>query len=293
MTKSTILRDALHETATALREVGLAEPQREARRLIAQACSLAPEEFIARPLQKLDTAQLQRLGEFTKRRCDDEPLSRIVGRREFYGREFELGPTTLDPRPDTETLIEMVLETIDAEGGRESPLRILDIGTGTGALLVTLLAELPNAQGLGTDISEDALAVASRNSVHHGVRGRATFMRTSALDGVSGPFDFLVSNPPYIPTADIESLSGAVRRFDPLAALDGGADGLDIYRMIISGIVDVVPDGWVMFEVGAGQVDSVTDLLMTELSQWKNIQTKTRKDLGGHVRCVAAATHCS
>ncbi|MGH1419188.1 MAG: peptide chain release factor N(5)-glutamine methyltransferase [Hyphomicrobiaceae bacterium] len=294
MTYPATLRDVLHQTTLVLRDAGFDEPQREARRLIASACGLKPEDFILRPDLRLDAGQTKCLDGFTKRRCNGEPLSRIVGRREFYGREFELGPATLDPRPDTETVIEMALEIVDREGWRTRQLRILDVGTGSGALLVTLLSELANARGLATDISEDALAIARRNCVNHGVSDRTEFATANALDGIEGPFDILVSNPPYIPTTDIEGLSPSVRNFDPRAALDGGFDGLDIYRKIIARACDVVPKGWVVFEVGAGQAGAVADLLRLAVPGAGKIpRIETRQDLGGHIRCVAAVTHCS
>ncbi len=292
MTKPTTLREALQQTTGALSNASIEAPEREARHVLVEACAIPTEHLIAWPDKRLTAEQSARLAEFTARRCREEPLSRIVGWREFYGRKFELSSETLDPRPDTETVIDLTLEIIDAEGGRERPLRVLDIGTGTGALLVTLLSELPFASGIATDISGDALATATRNANRHGVGDRAAFMQTSSLDGIDGPFDLLVSNPPYIPSADIAHLSTAVRVFDPVAALDGGADGLDIYKAICRNVPNVVPSGWVVFEVGAGQADDVSGLLEAALGNGGPASVQTRKDLSGHIRCVAGATHC-
>ena len=163
-------------------------------------------------------------------------------------------------------------------------MRILDIGTGSGALLVTLLCELPLATGLGTDVSAQALAVAQDNARRHGVAERASLEQRDALAGVSGPFDLVVCNPPYIATAEIARLAPEVRGFDPREALDGGADGLDMYRRIIPGLARVISSGWIGFEVGAGQAQTVADMLHHAVM---GSRLRYRKDLGGHVRCVA------
>jgi release factor glutamine methyltransferase len=220
-----------------------------------------------------------------------EPVSRILGVRGFYGRTFRISPATLDPRPCTETVIEAALEIADREGWRERPIRILDVGTGSGALLVTLLAELPSATGIGTDISDGALAAARENARGLGVASRAAFLNRSILEGVDGTFDLLVSNPPYIPTGDIAALEPEVRDFDPAGALDGGVDGLDFYRALAAGLAGRVPAGWALVEVGAGQAAAVEsifrgaadgDAAAPEIRLWK--------DLGQHTRCVAVRT---
>jgi release factor glutamine methyltransferase len=213
-------------------------------------------------------------------------VSRILGEREFYGRPFALSEATLDPRPDSETLIGAALELAMQEGWGEAPIRILDIGTGTGCLLLTLLAELPNATGLGTDISEEALATAQRNAQALGLADRAAFARHDMLDGVAGPFDLVVSNPPYIASGDIPVLAPEVHQFDPHAALDGGPDGLAFYRRISQGL-DKVLGGWVVLEVGMGQADAVALLLQQAFVKTLHAELRRYDDLGGHTRCVA------
>ncbi|HEX9881107.1 MAG TPA: peptide chain release factor N(5)-glutamine methyltransferase, partial [Hyphomicrobium sp.] len=227
------------------------------------------------------------LAEMLRRRCAREPVSRILGAREFYGRTFKVTPATLDPRPDSETLIEAALEIVDREGWRTRPLRILDVGTGSGCLLVTLLAELPQASGLGGDISAAALAVAADNARAHGVLSRMQVALHDGLDGIDGPFDLLVCNPPYIASAEIAELSPEVRAHDPRHALDGGPDGMAVYRAVMSDLPRVMSHGWVLFEVGAGQADALSRLICDTLPGVRT-PLQTWKDLGGHVRCVAA-----
>ena len=182
--------------------------------------------------------------------------------REFYGRPFRIDADTLDPRPDTETLIEAALEVIDREGWRQRPLRLLDLGTGSGCILITLLAELPMAIGVGVDVSLPALALGRDNARALGVGQRASFVASDWLDAVSGNFDLVVANPPYIATADIGGLAREVAAHDPLPALDGGHDGLDAYRRILPRLRQLLQKGAiVLFETGADQAEAVQGLL--------------------------------
>jgi release factor glutamine methyltransferase len=237
----------------------------------------------------LTAGEAKSLAEALTRRLAHEPLSRIRGERDFYGRTFAITQAVLDPRPDTETLIDLVLQWADETGGRDRPLDIIDIGTGSGAILITLLAELPRATGLGTDVSPDALVVARSNAVRNAVAGRARFELAHALDGIDGPFDILVSNPPYIPSADVLILEAAVRDYDPAMALDGGPDGLCMYRQIAARAGSVVPSGLIALEVGAGQAADVSRIL-TENVENRRGTPWTRADLGGHDRTVALLT---
>ncbi len=227
-------------------------------------------------------------------------MSRIAGEREFYGRAFHISPATLDPRADTETLVEAALDVAKAEGWDRKPIRVLDVGTGSGCLLVTLLAELPLATGLGTDISPEALLVAEGNAARHGVAARARFAARRSLSGIDGTFDLLVSNPPYIRTADIAGLAPEVRDHDPPLALDGGLGGLDIYLEIADKLAGAVPDGWALFEVGAGEAQGVlAEVERRRYSCGNGARAKgarahgewrTWTDLGGHVRCIGVRT---
>lgn len=281
------------EAAAALTRVldgaGIEGAARDARLLLIEALGISGTDLLREPARRLSEAEAGRLADFARRRAGHQPVSRILGTRGFYGRSFHITPATLDPRPCTETVVEAALEIAEREGWRAMPIRILDIGTGSGALLVTLLAELPLATGVGTDISEAALAVAQGNAERLGVARRATFLKRRTLEGIEGTYDLLVSNPPYIPTGEIAALDPDVRDFDPLGALDGGADGLDLYRAIAAGLKDCVPAGWSLVEVGAGQASDVESIFrraggaaIRETRQWK--------DLGQHTRCVAVRT---
>ena len=273
-----------------LAAAGVDDANREARLLIEYATGLTPERLLLDPNRGLSASEALRLRGALHRRLAHEPLSRIRGERDFYGRTFDVTPAVLDPRPDTETLIDLVLEWVDQTGGRQRPLSLLDIGTGSGCVLITLLAELPHATGLGSDISQEALDVARGNAARHGVAARAGFQKTRSLDSMSGPFDILVSNPPYIPTAHIVSLEPAVRGFEPMIALDGGPDGLAIYREIATRAGTVVPSGLIAMEVGAGQATDVARIL-SDLVENRHGAPWTRADLGGHARAVALLTH--
>lgn len=280
------LGGAARAAQQSLAAAGVDGAGRDARLLVAAASGCTTADIIAYPERPLSDAVLARLEETVKRRAAHEPVSRILGEREFYGRSFQLSPATLDPRADSETLIEAALAIAEREGWRERPIRILDIGTGTGCLLLTLLAELPHATGLGTDVSRDALSTAAANAERLGLAGRADFEMHDVFDGVSGSFDLVVSNPPYIASAEIAGLSRDVREYDPVAALDGGQDGLDLYRRIAEGL-DGVLNGWVVLEVGAGQAESVAVLLHQAFVKTRQAEVCSYCDLGGHTRCVA------
>lgn len=282
------LSDAVAVTAAALGEAGIEEPRRTARSLVAAAAGIGAIRLIATPGARLGQEAAQRLEEFLRRRLASEPISRILGRREFYGRDFSLSPATLDPRPDTEVLIEAAKELIREEGWGERPLRLIDIGTGTGAIAITMLAEFPKATAVATDISAEALETTRANARHLGVEDRLELVETRSLEGVEGPFDLLLSNPPYIPSTDIGGLDAEVRLFDPLAALDGGPDGLQVYRELGAGLQRVVPRGWALFEVGADQASDVAQILSNQGLH----DLRTWQDLGGHTRCVACRTRC-
>lgn len=279
--------DAVRRGTRALSEAGVESPGGDARKLIAAATGLSAAQLLAAPETPIDPNAAAKLDEMLRRRAAREPVSRILGERDFYGRTFKVTPAVLDPRPDSETLIQATLEIADAEGWRTRPIRILDVGTGSGCLLVTLLAELPQATGVGGDISEDALAVARENARTHGVLSRMQVALHDGLEGIDGPFDLVVCNPPYIASGDIAGLSPEVRDYDPRLALNGGADGLDVYRVIISSLPRVILKGCVLFEVGAGQGQAVAKLLYEAIPAPRRGALKCWRDLGGHERCVA------
>jgi len=278
--------EAVRGATDTLRRAGIEGAGREARLLVAAATAEAPLALLAEPHRTLTPRAAAALAAMLARRTAREPISRILGTRGFYGRDFEISPDVLDPRPETETVVDAALSIAAEEGWIDTPIRILDIGTGSGCLLVTLLAELPLAAGLGTDISPTALSVARANARRHGVDSRARWQQARALAGVSGVFDLVVSNPPYVASDDIGRLEPEVRLHDPWIALDGGRDGLQVYREILAGLSHATVDGWVLFEVGAGQAGPVTDLIRKTLSG-RQCSVRTSCDLAGQIRCVA------
>jgi release factor glutamine methyltransferase len=258
--------------AGTLRAADIGTPDLDARLLLQHAAGLAHEDLAADPGRAIEGEMFRIL---INRRLAHEPVSRILGAREFYGREFIVTAATLDPRPDTETLI--------AEALSQDAATVLDLGTGTGAIAVTLLAERPSLAGTATDISAEALKTARLNAARHGAGGRLSFVHCNWFDGVGGRFDLVVSNPPYIPLGDIASLEPDVKHFDPHRALDGGPDGLEAYRRIASGAAaHLAPDGRIVLEIGAGQEAPVVRIF--ETAGFSHV--RSARDLGGHPRAL-------
>src|SRR5689334_8172181 len=227
------IENARRTLAAQLKSAGDDEAELDARILLGAVLNLDLTGIIAQASRKLTPAEAALLAQYARRRIAGEPVARILGQKEFWGLPLQLSPATLVPRPDTETVVELALELLRAGGNLDRPLRIADLGTGSGAILLALLSELPAALGFGTDISVDALQTATANAARAGLSNRATFISCDYASGLSGTFDLIVSNPPYIRTADIDGLAREVRNHDPLAALDGGPDGLDAYRALI------------------------------------------------------------
>jgi len=273
--------DAFDWLSEAFSRAGVEEPRREARLALCEAGGFRPASLIGAPETPLGEPAALRLAGLAARRAAGEPLSKIAGRREFWGLTLVVSPEVLDPRPETETLVEAALKILGAR--RRAPLRILDLGVGSGAILCALLTECPLADGVGVDASPAAVAIARRNVAACGLAGRADIRIGSWTEGVEGPFDLIVSNPPYIPSADIDGLAREVRDFDPRLALDGGADGLDAYRTILPAAVDLLaPGGKLLVEVGAGQGGVVLGLA----ARLGFVHAETRRDLAGIERVV-------
>ena len=277
------LQDWLSRATQALAPVA-EQPRSEARRLVEAALDWPVASQLADPDRIIDAASVEALDALLHRRAErQEPLSRILGRREFWGLSLEIDGATLDPRPDTETLVELALDLFSGPE-RSPPGQILDLGTGSGALLLALLSEYPEAQGLGVDQDSDTLATATLNAARLGLGGRARFEVGDWLSEVSGRFDLIVSNPPYIPTEDLAGLDRAVRDFDDPLALDGGADGLAFYaRTLREAGRCLAPGGVLILELGIGQADSVQALGRD--SGWSLLSL--RDDLAGIPRAMA------
>lgn len=271
-------------------DAGLETPDLDARLLVCHCGGFSFEDLVLNPGASVEPDALARVGAFAERRLAGEPISRIVGVRGFWQHDFSLNSDTLDPRADTETLVEAALLVLKQNMTESDRPVIVDAGTGSGCILVSLLAEFPKAFGIGVDISHQALQMARENADQAGVSSRASFVCGDWLNCLSGGVDLFVSNPPYIPSDDIAGLAPEVRLHDPLRALDGGESGLEAYRTIIPMAKSVVkPGGAVLFEVGAGQAGDVQSLLARSgfVGADQMCEGLPTKDLGGHVRVVA------
>jgi release factor glutamine methyltransferase len=274
--------DLLTEGAAALAKAGIEGPRFEARLLLEAATGRSRARLVALPLEPVPVPEAQAFRALLGRRATREPMAYVLGRAEFWSLTFEVGPGVLVPRADTETLIEAALTAFPDRG---RPLRLLDIGVGSGCLLLTLLHLYPNARGLGTDTSGTALACTRRNAERLGVEPRLELVETAWAHGLTGPFDLVVGNPPYIPTAEIAGLEPEVSLFEPRAALDGGADGLDAYRAILADLPRLLaPEGTALLEIGRGQHEA-----LIPLAEALGFAVTSRTDLAGIVRCLALA----
>ena len=277
----------LRDTAVALTAAGIENVRFEARLLLAKAANLSIEELIARGPDLAPVTVATALRSLTARRLQREPMAYILGEREFWGLPFKVTPAVLVPRPDSETVIEAALSLLT---DRKRAWRLLDLGVGSGCLLLTLLKELHEARGVGFEISPEAVDVARTNASTLGVEARTALLtgdwrQPDWEDQVEGPFDLVVSNPPYIESAEIPRLMPEVAHFEPRQALDGGPDGLAAYRIVAAaGRRLLVPGGHLVVEVGQGQASEIADIFVSTglvpLRPWK--------DLGGIERVVAA-----
>ncbi|HXL32187.1 MAG TPA: peptide chain release factor N(5)-glutamine methyltransferase [Bradyrhizobium sp.] len=259
-------------------------PELDARILVGAALGLDLTGMIAAATRAFTAAEAARLEDFAGRRLKGEPVARILGSREFWGLPLQLSAATLVPRPDTETVVALALQMLRAGPGADRP-RIADLGTGSGAILLALLSELPDAVGVGTDISAAALRTASANARNLGLGRRAAFVACDYASALSGAFDLIVSNPPYIRSAEINDLASEVRDHDPLGALDGGSDGLDAYRALVPQAVRLLASGGgLALEVGHDQGADVKQLMA---AAGLTLCGPPRTDLAGIPRAVA------
>ena len=284
------LGSAVRKLGRLFEEAGLGSPQLDARILVAEACGRDPNRLILDRDAAVSADEAARIASFAARRLGGEPVSRILGRREFWGLSFKISPDTLDPRPETEVLVETVLSHAKAQGLSQAPLRILDLGTGSGCILGALLSELPLARGIGLDRSEAALAVARDNLSRLGLRDRVSFLCGDWISAIGGgAFDVIVCNPPYIAPSEICQLGLEVRAHDPYLALDGGEDGLEAYRIIVpQAFAALRKGGLLVFEVGHRQSETVLDLMKHSAPAPGFSEVRILPDLGGAGRAVAA-----
>lgn len=270
-------QDALRRAIPLLQDAGIEDAARDARVLLAHALGIAHDRLTLKLPDEMTAPQQRLYDEALSARRARQPVAQIIGRRLFWGLSFRVTRDTLDPRPETETLV--------AEALKQPFLKLLDLGTGTGCILLSCLKSMPMARGVGSDISEEALRVAIGNTRDLGLEARARFRRADWFQGVSGAFDLIVSNPPYIAADEIPALAPEVRDWEPLHALTPGGDGLDAYRAIARGAgARLMPGGRVLVEIGPAQGQAVAGLFTAAgLAEVRVLQ-----DLDGRDRVVAA-----
>lgn len=279
MPPDTTIADALLQ---ARRQLFLAEIETaslDARLLLQAASGLSHEDIIAHPHSKLSVAVMASFDLMIARRIAHEPVSRILGMREFFGRRFDISEGTLDPRVDTEVLVEEALALIPLR----TPVRILDLGTGTGAIIISVLSERPAVSGVAVDLSPQAIRMTRENADRHGLGDRLSVVEGSWFDPAAGVFDLILSNPPYIPSGDIGALAVDVRDYDPVLALDGGPDGIEAYRRIADGASRHLAEGGrVVVEIGMGQDEAVAEIFAAK----GFLTTNKKRDLAGILRVI-------
>lgn len=280
------IKSALRSASILFQSADIVLPQLDARLLLQAVLGIDHSVLISIQDRLLSKTEMLNYGKFIKRRQNREPVYRIIGQKEFWGLNLNITDAVLEPRADTECLIDAVLAYVDSRGSRNDQFRIADIGTGSGAIALALLSELTQATAVASDISDAALSVAQANTIINQFESRIFFLQGSYLEPLSGKFDLIVSNPPYIRSADVLNLEPEVRENDPAIALNGGVDGLDAYRCLLSESSNKLePGGRVFYEIGCDQADEVSELAND--NGWVNI--KISKDFGGNDRVFAAS----
>jgi release factor glutamine methyltransferase len=283
VTQAVTLSALLSEVRQALLAGGIEAAATDARTLVSGLLGLSATDMLTRGDRGVSAEERERVMAAVARRVAREPVHRILGSREFYGLTLSLSPATLEPRPDTEVLVDAVLPHLQRKVAENGEARILDLGTGTGAICLALLHECQEATGVGCDISSDAVDTAIRNAHLNGLQDRFIGIVSDWFGAVEGRFDIIVSNPPYIRSEVIAMLDPEVREHDPMAALDGGEDGLEAYRMLASGAdAFLKPGGIVGLEIGFDQRESVSQLFAA--SGFRCLQTVS--DYGGNDRAM-------
>ena len=275
--------EALGAAASALRAAGIDAPRRDARVLMQHALGLAPEALLAEDHVALGKGEARRLAALVRRRAAREPIAYLTGRREFWSLDFAVDRSALVPRPESETLVEAVLARAPRQPARP---RVLDLGTGTGCLLVALLSELPDAVGIGIDVSAAAVSLAQANARRHGLGMRASFAVADWGAPLAARFDIVVSNPPYVAARELASLAPEIARHEPRTALAGGDDGYESYRKLAPQVARLLaPRGLAAIELGAGMADEVESLFVAS----GLVEIGRRRDLAGMERCALFA----
>lgn len=273
----------LCQAGQVLRAAGIEAPRQEARLLLAHAMACREADLLRDPRATVPEAAAKAFGALLRRRAAREPMAHLTGRAGFWTLDLAVSPQTLIPRADSEAVVEAALAAF------ESPARItrvLDLGTGTGALLLAVLAECPAAFGVGVDLAPGAAALAARNAAANGLAGRAAFLCGDWAEAITGRFDLVLSNPPYVESAAVPGLMPEVARHEPALALDGGADGLDAYRRLVAALPGLLaPGGRAVFEIGAGQREAVEALARAA----RLVPLGARRDLGGIERALTLA----
>lgn len=270
----------LCQAGQVLRAAGIEAPRQEARMLLAHAMACREEDLLRDPRAAVPAAPAASFGALLRRRAAREPMAHLLGHVGFWTLTLETSPATLIPRGDSEAIVEAALAAFEAPGRIR---RVLDLGTGTGALLLAVLAECPEATGVGVDLAPAAAALAARNAAANGLAGRATFLCGHWAEAIAGRFDLVLSNPPYIETEAVPGLMPEVARFEPVLALDGGADGLDAYRHLVRVLPRLLaPGGRAVLEIGQGQRPAVEALALAA----GLLPVAARQDLGGIDRAV-------
>ncbi|WP_457939027.1 peptide chain release factor N(5)-glutamine methyltransferase [Mesorhizobium sp. 10J20-29] len=277
------LAQLLASSRSLLAKAGIPDAALDARLIVEHFSATSRADAISAPDRIVAVDAVMAIDAALGRRITGEPVHRILGFREFYGLQLALSAETLEPRPDTEVLVDALLPFLRDVAAREGGCRIIDLGTGTGAIALALLSEVPLATATGVDLSEDALATARGNAERLGLGARFSVQKSDWFTEIHGKFHAIAANPPYIPTNDLLSLQREVRNFDPARALDGGADGLDAYRVIAKQAENYLePSGRVALEIGHTQKEAVTRLF--EAAGYRAVEA--RSDLAGHDRVL-------
>jgi release factor glutamine methyltransferase len=276
----TTLSAIMTEAAESFMHVGIPTPQLDARVLMNHSLGITSETLMNSGSKNLSETEASKYRKLVERRLKREPIAYITGRKEFWSMNFNVSSSTLVPRPDSETLVEAVL----ADFPRGKSLRVLDLGTGSGCLLLSILSEFANATGVGVDLSPEAVKIATENAEKLGLSERVVFKVSDWATNLNGEFDIIISNPPYIPSQQITVLDQEVRDYEPRAALDGGKDGLDCYRIIIPQTARLITEsGKIYFEIGNGQDEEVRKIGTASGLNF----VKEAQDLAGTIRVIS------